>query len=72
MKQVEQAHLEVVQQVSTGDFGAADLLLHQVLWRQQRWDQLHQLLLKVLINICRAHTHGDQCVAVTQKPPSEV
>lgn len=44
-------HLEVMQQVPAGDFGAADLLLHQVLGREQSRDQLHQLLLELLVDV---------------------
>lgn len=44
-------HLEVVQQVSAGDLHSSDLFFHQVLWREQRRDQIHQLLLKLLVDI---------------------
>lgn len=51
-------HFEVVQQVSAGDFDSSDLFFHQVFWREQRRDEAHQLLFKLLINIWDTHqTH---------------
>lgn len=45
------AHFEVVQQVSARDFSASDLFFYQVRWREQRRDEVHQLLLKLLVDI---------------------
>lgn len=50
-------NLKVLQQVSAGDFAAADLLLHQPLGGQQEGHQLGQLPLEVIVNVWVAHTN---------------
>lgn len=50
-KNMTETHFEVVQQLPAGDLHSSDLFLHQVFWRQQRRDEVHELLLKILINI---------------------
>lgn len=40
-----------MQQISAGDLHSSDLFFHQVFWRQQRRHQIHQLPLKVFIDV---------------------
>lgn len=44
-------NLEVLQQISAGDFVASNLLLHQSVWSQEERHQLSQLPLKVSIDV---------------------
>lgn len=44
-------NLEVLQQISAGDFVASNLLLHQSVWSQEERHQLSQLPLKVSVDV---------------------
>lgn len=50
-KQMGTQNLEVLQQVSAGDFAAADLLLHQPVGGQEEGHQLGQLPLEVAVDV---------------------
>lgn len=44
-------NLEVLQQISAGDFVASNLFFHQSVWSQEERHQFSQLLLKVRVNV---------------------
>lgn len=45
-------YFEILYKISTCHFGTTNFFLHQVLWGQQQWDEILELLFKVRINVC--------------------
>lgn len=45
------SYFKILEEISTRDFRTSDLFLHQILRRQQQWNQIHQLTLELVINI---------------------